>query len=229
MGAFVAAMARGATMEEAAREAKVAVATLYYRRRTCPAFAAAWAEAAAASAGPLLVFGRGGRRWQLVRARRLRPFCRARKQAFLDRFAESCNLAAAAATSGCSPGTVYRHLRMDGAFAAGFEAALEEGYARLQAEALRARLAAQEAYRLAPDADPAAAAHEFERTIQLLREYKRGHGKIGRRPTGGRLTKWSFDEAFEALEKELKIFGYRAGIGAAPDAEEAEPKAARSG
>jgi hypothetical protein len=224
MGAFVTAIAAGATMEEAARAAGVAVSTLYYRRRTCPGFAAAWAAAAAASAGPLLLVNRSGPTWQLQRARRKRPFCRARKQAFLDHFAATCNVEAACAAAGVGMTSVYRHLKSDPAFARGFAEALAIGHPQLEAEAARMQLAEQRAYRIAPD--PAAEAQSFERTLQLLREYHRGGGRIGQRSTAGRLQKWSFGAAMTALEKRLKLFG----IDIEDDAgDEEEDKRAASG
>lgn len=223
MGAFVTALAAGATVAEAARAAGVAVSTAYYRRRTSPGFAAAWAEAAAASAGPLLLVNRAGPHFQLQRSRRKRPFCRARKQAFLDRFAATCNIEASAAAAGVGATSVYRHLRSDAAFARGFDEALAIGMPGLEAEAARIQLAEQEAYRIAPD--PEAEAQSFDRTLALLREYHRGHGRFGRRSDAGRLTKWRFADAMTLLEKRLKLFGVAIG----EEEEEEEDKGAASG
>ena len=206
MAAFVDAVERGASIEAAALEAGAAVSTVYYRRGMDPAFAAAWDEAAAKSARPMLVTGHGGRR--LVRKTgRAMPFGRERKQAFLNHFAGSCNLEAAAAAAGVSPTTVYRHLKSDPAFADGFQEALEIGYRLLEAEAMRHVREAQQAYRI----DPACpeAKQSFEKTMQLLREYKRGLGRVGRRPVERRLTRWTFDTAMAALEKKLEKLGYR--------------------
>lgn len=216
--AFVAAVERGATIAAAAREAGAAVATLYYRRRADPAFAEAWTAAAAASSGypdavpatgATHVRRSGGRK--LIRKRK-RPveFDRERKQAFLDHFAATCNLEASAKAAGICVGSVYRALASDPAFAAGFEEALAIGYRLLEAEALRQQREAQKKYRISPKADPAQA-HSFERTMQLLREYNRGHGAVGRRAPrrGDPRSRWTFDEAMEALEKKLKAFGVK--------------------
>jgi hypothetical protein len=213
MARFVAAVRGGALVVEAAREAKVTVATLYRRRKACAGFAAAWDEAAAASAGPELVCAVNGRAWQLARGGRRLRFGRARKQAFLDRFAATCNLALAARAAGVHPSTVHRHLARDPAFAAGFAEALAAGYEALEAEAVRQALADQEAYRIAcgtADED-ALAAQSFERTMALLREYRRGDGRIGPRPVHGRLTRWSFDKSMAALERQLRASGVRIG------------------
>jgi hypothetical protein len=84
---------------------------------------------------------------------------------------------------------------------------------------VRARLAEQaQAYHAAPDGP--LAVQSFERTMQLLGEYHRGFGRIGRRPTDARLTKWNFDAAFGSLEKRLAIFGLRIEAGERPPGRE---------
>ncbi|TMJ19969.1 MAG: hypothetical protein E6G92_09490 [Alphaproteobacteria bacterium] len=206
MAAFVAAVEGGALIADAARAAGVALSTLYYRRDRDPAFAAAWAEAVVKSGGPVLVLGQCGRRYQKQRSRRMR-FTRERKQAFLDHFAGSCNLAAAAEAAGVSVDSVYDHLMNDPAFAQGFEAALQTGYRLLEAETLQQQRAAQEAYRIRPKSG-AGFAQSFERSLQLLREYKSGgaDGRIGRRAPKRVRERWTFEEAMAALEKKLTAF-----------------------
>ncbi len=230
MAAFVAAVEQGATVEAAAAAAGAAVSTVYHRRRTDAAFAEAWAGAAARSSGyadaaaalpaeaTKVVWGHKGR--ALIRKRK-RPveFDRARRQAFLDHFAGCCNLEASAKAAGICVNSVYRALASDAAFNEGFEEALRIGYALLEAEALRQVREEQEAYKLSPRPDPDARALSFGRTMQLLREYHRGQGKIGRRPTDARLTKWSFEAAFTALEKRLRVFGLRIEAGEGPPGE----------
>jgi hypothetical protein len=160
-------------------------------------------------------------RWHAGRGmmrKRKRPveFDRARKQAFLDHFAETCNLEASAKAAGISLSAVYRALKTDPAFAEGFEEGLRIGYLFLEAEAVRQQRAAQKAYRISPKGEGAMQAQTFDRTLSLLREYKRPGGGVGRRATGARLTKWSFDDAFAALEQRLKIFGLRVERGEQP-------------
>jgi len=217
MAAFVMAVERGATIGAAAREAGVAVSTLYYRRRVSLPFAQAWAEAAAKSARPMLVAASGGRKLVLRRGRPVK-FDRARKQAFLDHFAGTCNLEAAAKAAGICVNSVYRALASDPAFAEGFEEALKAGYQLLEAEAVRQQREAQKKYRISPKGDPAAQAQSFERTLQLLREYKRPGGGVGRRAAlrGDARSRWTFDEAMVALEKKLKNFGVEIGEEAPP-------------
>jgi hypothetical protein len=143
--------------------------------------------------------------------KRKRPveFDRERKQAFLDHFAETCNLEASAEAAGISLSAVYRALKMDPAFAEGFEEGLRIGYLFLEAEALRQQRAAQEAYLISPKGDGAVQAQTFARTMALLREHKRPNAGVGRRATGARLTRWSFEESMAALEKSLGVLGIR--------------------
>jgi hypothetical protein len=56
------------------------------------------------------------------------------EQAFLDFLATSCNVSWSAAQTGFSAVTVYNRRRADPAFAAKWQAALEQGYARLEME-----------------------------------------------------------------------------------------------
>lgn len=222
MGAFIAAVEGGALIEEAAAAAGVALSTLYYRRENDPAFAATWDAAVEKSAGPVLVLGQCGRIYQMQRARRVR-FTRERKQIFLDHFSGSCNLEAAAAAAGVSTSTVREHLRTDPAFAEAFQEALALGYTLLEAEAVRQQRATQEKYRIDPDPDAAEQAKSFEQCMQLLRQWKRRDGTLGARAwSREHLTKWSFDAAFEALEKELQVFKTRTDLGDVPEYDEDE-------
>ena len=133
-----------------------------------------------------------------------------RKGVFLVHFARSCDLIAAAAEAGVCERTVYYHLQRDQAFAEAFRAALEEGYRWLEAEAVRARIEAQERLRAAIEEAEAAGAPvpaaeegvEFDRAMRLLERWDRGGGRLGRREVGhGRQRRWTFEEAIAALDK----------------------------
>jgi hypothetical protein len=226
MTEFLFGLAEGATVGRAAEAAGIGVGTLYYRRRRCAVLQRLWTEALArgdkaraaaeaesregwapAFAGEegTIVRGHAGR--GLMRKRK-RPveFDRDRKQAFLDHFAATCNFEASAAEAGISLSPVYRALKADPAFLAGFEEALRIGYLCLEAEALREQREAQRAYAINPT-DAAAKAQCFERTMQLLREYKRAAGgTIGRRADRSR-GRWTFEAVIDSLEEKLKAFG----------------------
>jgi len=220
----VEALAGGATVRAAAKAAGFCVQTLYDERRRNPVFAEAWEAAVEESRRPMLVMPAKGRRWQARRGRR-NHFTRERKEIFLGHFAATCDAEASAAKAGVSISTVYEHRRADPVFAEGWKEALPVAYARLEAEMLRQRLAATAKLRVV--ADEAATpelrqmvADEFERCICLMREYRRslsGTPHAGRPPT-----KWSFDRAFEALEKELQVFRVRTDQGDVPEIEDDE-------
>jgi hypothetical protein len=56
---------------------------------------------------------------------------------FLDHLAASCNVSASAAAAGFSAVTVYNHRRSDPGFAARWQEALDQGYARVEMELVR--------------------------------------------------------------------------------------------
>jgi hypothetical protein len=208
--AFVRALATGASVAAAARAAGFCTSTLYSARARSAPFRAAWDEAAEASSGYLLIAPHKGRRLQARRVRR-RLFTPALQDQFLEHFATSCNIAAAAEATGIGRSTVNAHLLKDPDFRARFEAALQLSYLNLEAETLRRRTEALA--RPWPKGDGAGPAEEdFDRALQLRREHKRNFGDKGRRP-GRPLTNWNFEDAFEALEKQLKAFGVRVAAG----------------
>ena len=70
---------------------------------------------------------------------------------FLDHLAASCNVSWSAAEAGFSTVTVYNHRRTDPAFAAKWEAALEQGYLRLETELVGTATAYLDRLKLDPD------------------------------------------------------------------------------
>lgn len=218
--AVVKAFAGGATVRAAAKAAGFAVHTLYAHRRRCALFREAWDAAVEESGRPILVTPGPRRRWQ-ARRQRQNLFTRVRKEAWLEHFAAHCDVSAACAAVGISANTVYRHRRTDPAFRAGWDEAIRDGYDRLEAEALAQRIAAMERLKVriretGGDAGTEVdAAAEFDRVMRLLANFRRAkEGRGG----GAAPTKWSFDEAFKALEIRLKAFGLRVKRGEkAPD------------
>jgi len=222
VAAFLFGLARGETVVAAAKAAGLVVTTLYGRRKRDPLLAACWREAAALAREADLAARRAahaeaeedlgtvvrrhaGRR--LVRKRK-RPveFDRDRKQVFLDHVAASCDLEEAALAAGISMSAFYRALKADPAFRTGFEEALQLGYLCLEAEALRQQREAQREYRLNPG-DAEAKAKSFERTMHLLREYKRAAGGTVSMRADRSRARWTFEASIEAIEKGLKAFG----------------------
>jgi hypothetical protein len=202
-GIFLDAVRHGARIRDAARAAGFTGKGLWKARRADPAFAEAVEEALEDSNVPRFIAPANGRRLQLSRPRRLR-FDAWRREIFLDHFAGTCNETAAAEAAGVCRETVYRHRMRDPEFAAAHQAALETGYARLEAEVLQQRLEAQQ--RLRDGAIPQGElATEFERVLKLLARWERRGGAVGPRTVAhGRRKSWTFDEAITAIERKLK-------------------------
>jgi hypothetical protein len=96
-----------------------------------------------------LLYGRGKDGRQLVCSTGKR-WSDAAEALFLDNLAASCNVTASVRAAGFTPAAVYKRRRNDPGFAQRWEAALEQGYARL--EALLLQRAVEEALEgFAPD------------------------------------------------------------------------------
>jgi hypothetical protein len=137
-------------------------------------------------------------------------FTAARRATFLACFEATADANRAAGEAGVDVSTVYDARRNEPDFAADFDAALAESYVRLEAEAVRQRMAAQEAMKAAKAPPTIEMAEEFDRVMALLRRWDRGKGRIGVREIApGRMRSGSFDEAMELLAKRLKALGYK--------------------
>jgi transposase len=218
MAAFVAALEQGATPAAAARAAGCSRSTAYNRRGSDPALRAAWDEAAEKGGRPQLIASQNGRRLQRWKPRLLR-FTTARKEIYLAHFAATCDSEEAARRAGVCESTVYAHRRTDPEFALAWSEALDQGFARLEAELARQRLEALKRFAAAIDgarADPEAAV-EFERALKLLKRYDARRGRpepIVRRRGGAQRP--TFAEAVARLEKRLKALGYEIDEEAVP-------------
>jgi hypothetical protein len=151
---------------------------------------------------------------------------------FLANFAQCCYLSAAAAAAGVCERTVYNHLQCDPAFAEAFQAALEEGYRWLEAEAVRQRLEAQKRLRAAIEAAEATGAPlplagegaKFDRTMKLLARWERRDGRPGLRTVGrGHQRRWTFDEAMAALDRRMRALGLPRGVAPPEEAGNGSP------
>ena len=217
MAAFVAALEQGATVAAAARAAGCSRSTAYGRRASDPAFRAAWDEAAAKGSRPQLIASQNGRRLQKWKPRA--RFTAARKEIYLAHFAATCDSDEAARRAGVGDSTVYHHRRTDPEFAAAWGEALDQGFARLEAELARQRLAAMKRFAAAIDrgAMEPGQAVEFERALKLLKRYdtRRGRPEPIVRPRGD-ARRPSFAEALARLERRLKALGYEIDEEAVP-------------
>jgi hypothetical protein len=219
MGVFLQALRRGAVLDDAARAAGFSVSSFLRQRKRDPAFAEAWEEAIEISSAPRFIAPGNGRKWQLKKTRRLR-FEGWRKEVFLAHFAASCDLRSAAEAAGVHEVTVNRHRNKDAEFDAACERALQIGYAKLEAEALRQRLEAQQKLRgeIVPSAETAM---EFERVLKLLERWDKRRGRAAR---NGRAKDWSFEEALSEIDRSLRALGLRRGIAPPDEAEARDPE-----
>ena len=225
--AMLAALREGRRPGEVAAAYGVTLQAFYSARRRDAVFAAAWRDAHAlsaeaerrpAEAGGRIRIASNNRR--IVQRRWLRHvrFDEERKGIFLAAFAQSCDLRASAAAAGICERTVHYHLRRDPDFAEAFQAALEEGYRRLEAEAARQRLEAQSRLRAAMDSAESAGERlpaaeegaEFDRTMRLLARWDRRDGRLGfREVSHGRRRVMTFEAAIALLDRKLDALGVR--------------------
>lgn len=205
---FVRAVQAGARLEAAAATAGHSLDGFYGLRSRDSLFKRRWAAAMQSSgeAERAIVRGNNRRRLQRRRMRHLR-FDTGRQEAFLNHFAGCGDAREAAEVAGVDHSTVYKHRRKDPVFAAAFDEALEQCYARLEVEAVRQRLQAQK--RLARALDEGVVtgevAKEFDRVMRLLDRWDRRNGRIGiRQVAPEKRQALSFDEAMGLLESKLR-------------------------
>lgn len=103
-----------------------------------------------AAHGPegVLLYGRGKDGLQVVRSTGKRWSDEA-EALFLDSLAASCNVTASAQAAGFTPAALYKRRRGDPGFLERWEAALQQGYARLEALLVQRAIEALEGF--APD------------------------------------------------------------------------------
>lgn len=118
------------------------------------------------------------RQAQLVPQRAPAPdaFTRERQKQFLALFAATCNVRWAARSTGISQSTAYRQRMINPAFAAAWDMALEQGYARLEMRILQQQFARvdEELDRIDFEGDwdvPDPPVEDMDRAVQLLKHH----------------------------------------------------------
>ena len=177
---------------------------------------------------PMIVPG-NNRRMQKRRKPRRRLFGKRLKEAFLEHFSCTANVAASAAAVGISEGVVYTHRRKDPEFRDGFWMALEQSTAKLvalrvQRELERAARAERghsytsvpgEGLELRLDGPPdEKQIADLMKLMATMRDLCRGLSG-GERPGGRTPTRASVEETCRALAKRLKAFDARVKAGTA--------------
>jgi hypothetical protein len=128
----------------------------------------------------------------------------AARRRFLDFLAASCNVTRACAESGFSKAAVYRRRRLDPAFAADWEAALAQGYARLEMALVRAAADRAEGYQ--PDPEAPFAAMTVREALEVLKLYRAVVKGDGGRLPGWRARPRSLDEVRDSILTKLAAF-----------------------
>ena len=147
------------------------------------------------------------RKIQLARTGGRKLFNKAAQRVFLEWFAATCNVKWSAEMAGFNYKTVLRHRMNDAHFAEGWDRAVRQGYARLEAKVIETRRKETpigiEGDWDAPEMDEI----DPHLALAILREHKReiaGVKKPGRAPSVA-----SNAEVFDALVKRLRAFGIR--------------------
>jgi len=134
---------------------------------------------------------------------------------FLDSLAASCNVSLSAHAAGFCKEAIYQRRRRDAGFAARWQAALEQGYARIEMALVRRAADALEGF--APDPDtpiPEMTVRDAVTILQLHRASVRGEGL---RP-GWRAVPRSLDEVRDSILAKLEAIEAARRAGADPEA-----------
>lgn len=120
---------------------------------------------------------------------------------FLDQLAASCNVKLSAAAAGFSTVAIYNRRRADPGFAARWQAALEQGYARI--EILLVQRASDALEGFAPDPETAIPEMTVKDALAILGLHRAAVKGEGRRP-GWRPRPRSLDEVRDSILTKLE-------------------------
>ena len=228
---FLEALRAGAPVKAAALQAGFSAEAFYCVRKRDPLLKLAWtavvelsaAEARQRARTSSLVALTDGieivpNNRRVLQKRRVRAtrFTPARQQVFLDVFAATADFRAAAGAAGVCESTVYKALARDPDLGRRRDEARTLAVSRLEDEAVRRRLAAQESLRdaAAPESEVAADNRDL---MALLAHHQRREARGGAfGPGPGALARWSFDDTMVEIEKIMRGYGLRRGISAPP-------------
>lgn len=120
---------------------------------------------------------------------------------FLDHLAASCNVLASCEAAGFGNYSVYKRRREDAAFAQRWQAALEQGYVRIEAALVRRAADALEGF--APDPDTPIPTMTVEQAIKVLDRHRARVERISR--SGRHWTRpRSLDEVSDSIMRKLQ-------------------------
>jgi len=179
-------------------EAAVAEAKRRLRGASAVAPGASWGSL---DGEELVVRGGNGRRVQIARAR-MKQWTPRLEARFLETLAATCNVKAACAAVGLSVASAYQHADRWAAFANRWQAAVEEGYFRIEAQLLERAtrsLSPDDAAAFAPT--PVVSEADAFQQLYMHQHKVRGRGKAPGREPRRRLE--LRDEAVAALVKAM--------------------------
>lgn len=149
----------------------------------------------------LVVRGTRGERTQIARAR-LKQWTPRTEARFLAALAACCNVAAACRAAGMSQAAAYQHYRRWPDFAARWDAALEEGYVRLEMALFENAGRAFEAVDYPPDMpiEPMS----VDQALSLLKAHQAQVHKIGKRQGRPATYRRTAEEVFDSIARKLE-------------------------
>jgi hypothetical protein len=147
------------------------------------------------------------------RRKRHNRFGKARRRIFLEHLAATCNVQASAGEAGVAVSTVYANRMRDPEFRADWDAALEQGYARLEAALIERamRSGGRTKFRGDKQVEGPDAPEEidWEKGMELLRHHQRGRTGIAQRNPAHVPKRVPIERVTEKLIKKLKAIGVR--------------------
>lgn len=146
------------------------------------------------------------------RRKRHNLFGKRRRAIFLEHLAATCNVQASAAAAGVAVSTVYANRMRDADFRADWQAALEQGYARLEAalieRAMRGERREIKGDRIVEGPDSPAEI-DWEKGMELLRHHQRGLMGTARHNPAHMPKRAPIDRVTEKLVRKLRALGVR--------------------
>ena len=146
------------------------------------------------------------------RRKRHNLFGKRRREIFLEHLAATCNVQASAAAAGVAVSTVYANRMRDPDFRADWQAALEQGYARLEAALVERALRGSGRTKVRGDkiveGPDAPAEIDWDKAMELLRHHQRG---LAGHVTPGRVEpkRVPIGQVAAKLIRKLKALGIR--------------------
>lgn len=224
--AFLTALKVLGKVELSARVIGWTARTAYTRRCQCPAFARSWDALKRPAAPPLpkgqIRKGKLGARGGFAGPKYVRgqtKWIEAVERAFLDMLATTCNVSAACQAAGISTDTVYSRRLAHPEFERRWNAAVAQGYARLEAELLRAAAESVEGVTFTERAIGPVSAETVLKLLGMHRATASGQG--GR--TGHRAKPQPIEDVLESIRR--RAAAIRAARKDAPPQSPGEPSA----